>query len=747
MRNAECRTTRFRSRILHCALRTPHSASTRAILTTLGITDTSRRGIDYYRAVAALIADAAEALHHAHEQGVIHRDIKPSNLMLDSRGKLWITDFGLAHVESSGSLTMTGDLLGTLRYMSPEQVSGGRLGIDHRTDVYSLGATLYELLARKPVFAAGNRPELLRQIVADDPRPPRISDRSIPVELATISLKSIERQPANRYRSARELADELQRFLRGDPIKARPANFFNHCARWIRRHRALVLIVAASMLAALAISGGVQVKRRARVQATSNSVRISMSAAHTAIAAQDHVLAAQHLSEARGRLSAAQQSHGHSTSEWQFLEREIEDTSASIERFQTFLHLSDDAHSLFIQVTDDPLPVSQQALGVYGVLDSADWLSALEREPLGLQQITRVKQTAYETLLLMADYLVRWNHHAQKVRGRSPQEAGMAGLKYLAIAEDLRPATRSFYQIRSRCHGLLKDSLNEQADDKLAKAMPAMIALDYFITGRDYAWSGQREEGIAQLRAGLRVDPQHYWSLYMMGAYLRVSDRHDEAILAYTACTALRPSDFRPYYGRSMCHRAKGRMDEALSEIDRAIELRPQDPLHLSSVQHWQDERSLRFELPDLVLFRAGCNMQLNRFSQARGDFEKVLACSPGNVYARVFSAYCLVKEGQYRAAVDYAQDVVKVHARRFDGDDYYNMACVYSMAAVAARRDDDELQSPLLSAQCEDQAIEMLRRAVKGGFNDIACLREDADLHAIRHLPAFADLVTQLSN
>ena len=114
---------------------------------------------------------AAEALEHAHQLGVVHRDIKPGNLLVDGRGNLWITDFGLAQFHSEGNLTMTGDLLGTIRYMSPEQASAQPL--DHRTDIYSLGATLYELLTLEPAFGGSDRQELLRQIVQEEPRPPR----------------------------------------------------------------------------------------------------------------------------------------------------------------------------------------------------------------------------------------------------------------------------------------------------------------------------------------------------------------------------------------------------------------------------------------------------------------------------------------------------------------------------------------------------------------------------------------------
>ena len=177
---------------------------------------TSRR---YFQSVARLGIQAAQALEHAHQMGIVHRDIKPSNLMINAAGHLWVTDFGLAQIESAAELTMTGDLLGTLRYMSPEQAQGDRRVMGHRSDIYSLGATLYELLTLRPVVPERQRTQVIRAILESEPKPLRYWNRSIPRDLETIVLKSLSKQPADRYATARELGDELQRFLDDQPIR------------------------------------------------------------------------------------------------------------------------------------------------------------------------------------------------------------------------------------------------------------------------------------------------------------------------------------------------------------------------------------------------------------------------------------------------------------------------------------------------------------------------------------------------
>jgi serine/threonine protein kinase len=240
-------------------------------------TSESKRGRDFFRTAAQLGIQAAQALEHAHELGVIHRDIKPANLLVDGRGTLWVTDFGLAHCQSQAGLTMSGDLVGTLRYMSPEQALAQRVAVDHRTDIYSLGVTLYELLTLEPAFGGQDRQELLRQIAFEEPRPPRRRNKAIPAELDIIILKAMEKNPTERYATAQEMADDLERFLKDEPIRARRPTLLLRTRKWARRHQAAVWAIAASLsvtllVLAVAIGWGVR-DRQVREQALDEVVR------------------------------------------------------------------------------------------------------------------------------------------------------------------------------------------------------------------------------------------------------------------------------------------------------------------------------------------------------------------------------------------------------------------------------------------------------------------------------------------
>ena len=193
---------------------------------------------------------AAIALAHAHQRGVIHRDVKPSNLILDGEGQLWLTDFGLASREIDASLSLAGALLGTPRYMSPEQADLAQRNIDHRTDIYSLGATLYELATGTPVFDGETPLAVISSILTTDPAPPRKLNAKLPLDLETIILKCLSRAPFDRYTTSQELSEDFNAFLDGRPIRARRASRLERLTRFtIRRKRQLTRSAVVAMLA------------------------------------------------------------------------------------------------------------------------------------------------------------------------------------------------------------------------------------------------------------------------------------------------------------------------------------------------------------------------------------------------------------------------------------------------------------------------------------------------------------------
>jgi WD40 repeat protein len=239
--------------------------------------DRTRGGQIPPRVVADLGRQAAEALHYAHRQGVIHRDVKPANLLVEDSGWLWVADFGLARVCGQLDSTASDAIRGTPRYMSPEQALGERTLIDHRTDVYSLGVTLYELLTLRPAYEGDDRLELLRQIARVEPRAPRRIDPSIPPDLETIVLKAMAKDPAERYETAGDLADDLGRFLTHRSILARPPGVLQRAVRWARLHKSAVAMAAVLMLAAATGLCAVAAWREAELRKHNRELRSTLA--------------------------------------------------------------------------------------------------------------------------------------------------------------------------------------------------------------------------------------------------------------------------------------------------------------------------------------------------------------------------------------------------------------------------------------------------------------------------------------
>jgi tetratricopeptide (TPR) repeat protein len=526
---------------------TPGSAETRACA---GLsTDRSGRRGDYYRRVAQLGVQAAEALEYAHERGVIHRDIKPGNLMLDGWGSVWITDFGLAHLEhAEGSLTMSGDLVGTLRYMSPEQALGKRVPIDHRTDVYSLGVTLYELLTLRPAFRGSDRQELLRQVAFEEPIAPRKLERGIPGELETIVLKAVEKNPADRYATAGDLAADLRRWLDDRPIQARRPSLRQVAARWARRHRAVVWSAAAVLFLA-AVLGGVNglwwTQKRAAAQAEARAELREASRLQEQ-EKWDEALGA--VRRAKGALAAVWADAS--------LRQEIEERGKDLE----MARLLQEARLAGAAVKDNHF---DWGATVKGYEEAFEWygLDVIRLDPAVTGHYIQGRSIHMQLVAALDDWSC-WLKQGSKERTQ------VLAILHVADPDPWRERLRLAL---------------EQNDPRSLKALctvPQGVELSLpsaVLLGRLAVETSSSQEVLTVLRQAQQRSPADFWVNHHLGWVLRQrgASHLEEAIRYFSIAVALRPRSPAALVNLGLTLSDKGQVDEAIACYHKAIALDP----------------------------------------------------------------------------------------------------------------------------------------------------------------------------
>ncbi|MHC4405549.1 MAG: protein kinase domain-containing protein [Planctomycetota bacterium] len=576
----------------------------------------SDREVEWLRLLQVFV-DLCQAVAFAHGHGVLHRDLKPDNVMLGPYGETLLLDWGLAKVlsqpeeeapggpsyvrvtRSDGSTdTQAGSVLGAPSYMAPEVAEGRASEVDQTTDVYLLGATLYEILTGNPPRKGTSHAEIVELARTVEPVPPRERNRAVPRLLEAICLKAMARRKDDRYQTAHALAGDVQRYLAGEPVSAYREGILARTWRWAKRHRrGLGRSAAAALLAGLALFGFAKLREAEAMQAQEDARR--------------------------------------QVADFRDLADEI--------RFYAASTNPPDVRAPYY----DPGKAETAAQAALGI--SQNWGPALEELPLSDSR-DLLKQELYELLLLRVQ--------AKQGPSLDPQQAQ----ELLAVLEQARSfsdPTRSYYRLQSELFRLLEDEARaSQALQRAEDPVTRTTALDHFLRGEEYRMqtalpsdakqggaSQERnrallEHALAEYGAALQVAPDHYWSHFQSGRCRLALGRGAEAVESLTTCVALRPEVPWGHSARGLTLAFLGRFSEAERDLELAVKQH-------DGFRPAQLNRGVAFWLQ-------------RKHKLALADFEAVLRPPAGErlIEAAFYRAKVYLEQGDYAKAV---QDLDRV--------------------------------------------------------------------------------------
>jgi serine/threonine-protein kinase len=576
---------------------------------------------------AALVATLAEAIHVAHQSGIVHRDLKPANILLQRKepsSKIQepssltnfeskISDFGLARrLESGRGLTLTGVPVGTPSYMAPEQCQGQWDSIGSATDVYALGAILYELLTGRPPFRAETSAETLRQVVSQDAVPPSRLNARVPRDLETICLKCLEKDPRRRYVSAEALAEDLHRFARNEPIVARPVGPLERALRWTQRHPTGAALVATALaLIGLAIGGGAwlmqqRAERRGELR----------SEVDTAVAQAESLRKRFHFHEARELLQQARQ---------QLELTGPDDLRRQVDQAQADLKLVEDLDTArlrsAIPVEGSSGPAGAELLyaktlaeaGLSLPEDDSETVAARVRDSAARQEIV----AALDDWASMTKDLSRQAWLLAVARGADPHPL-RDRLRQPQLWQDVPQLTRLVQELRV-------DELSPQLLTALGRVLRT--------TGG---------EAVPLLSTAQAYYPQDFWLNFELGWALYESRRNEESLGFHRAALALRPEAIPAYNFIAVNLAAIGRADEGIAYLQQALSI--------------DRNNSMVHNNLGLALFHKG------RLDEAIGHYEDSIRLDPeGATAAHCNLAVALWSKGQQDEAIRHYQESIRL--------------------------------------------------------------------------------------
>ncbi len=649
------------------------------------------------RAAAQFVETLARAMDVAHQHGIVHRDLKPANILLaklgsqSSMNRTWefdsaslpadhwsrtttpkIADFGLAkRVDDDSSQTQSGAILGTPSYMAPEQAGGKNREIGPAVDIYSLGAILYELLVGRPPFKAGNPIDTVRQVIEQEPVPPRQLEPRVPHDLETICLKCLEKEPSRRFASAGEMADDLRRFVDGHPILARPTPAWERAWKWGKRRPAIVALLGVSALAVLgmvlfivwhnvSLRGKLDValaeERRAR-QREHDAVeeqRLSLvqqegrrlfDSARVDVAASDWSSARLHLEKALttiGSEARVEDLREPAQALLKQVEQELRveaDRRASQARFQEFVKIRDEAQFLGTLYTGMDLAANleaarisvRKALAVYGVLEKEarprldSYLSDLQK--------AEILSDCSQLVLILAET------EAQSASDRTPPEKEQylrKALSYLEQARRLGAPSRAFHLRRARYLNLVGDRAESTQAEQTGQGAALDDVLDHFLMADELYRREKFGEAITEFDKVLERKPGHFWAQYLNAICLLRQGRPAEARTLLSACLAQRSDFVWLYLLRGFAQEELQAWDAADSDFQKASQL----PL----------DDNARYVL---LVNRGVLRIRQERFHDAIADLKTAIESKPNAYQAYVNLAQAYRRGGELDLALE----------------------------------------------------------------------------------------------
>jgi len=607
------------------------------------------------REAAEVMKTMAEAVHFAHQRGIIHRDLKPANIMFTKDGVPKLTDFGLAKSIGEQDQARTGAdaVLGTPSYMSPEQAGGKTAEVGAAADIYALGVILYELLTGQVPFRGETLMDTLLMVQNQEPRPPIQLNPKVARDLQTICLKCLEKKPEKRYASAEAMAQELGRYLNGEPILARPISTSERAYKWAKRHPMAVVLMTVCVAAIVGVVGVILWSNADLQQRMEEYRRAALRAeAEKLLAEADEAFRREDYPQALARVLAFKGQTAQEADLYEDLRPRAEDLlaktkprvdnlqafQAARQNYEQFKKQYDEVffyQTLFTgaQSAEDMKKIqdnAEEALAKFGVSAAGDGKPRVDATFFSAEETAEITGGCYELLLALAE---------NAARRQAPQEA----LQILDRAAKIGPDTKAWHLRRARYLLQAGDRAAADKERQVALAHKAVLALDHFLVGEEYYLRDQPLQAVAELEKALQIQPDLFWAQY----YVAISElrlhRFAQAKTAMAACLGRRPDFHWIYLVRGFANAEQDDFTAAESDFRRVEQTLADKPDELLQYGFYVYRSVLRI--------RQG-EKDSARYDDAVADLRQAIALRPKQYQAYVNLAQAYEKQHKLAEAV-----------------------------------------------------------------------------------------------